>query len=270
MWTRIITALLLAPAAILGTLYLPNPWFAVALLGVLGLGLIEWGKICGLSNAAGPGWLALTAVVAGLLFRYDATLVLACFAGSGFWLMRGLALYRKGLGDKPGQMACAAEGWLVVTAAWSGLVLLQRQADGGPALALLVLLLVWSADSLAYFTGRSFGRRKLAPAISPGKTVEGALGGMAGVLLVALAAGLFYFHHHGPALLWWLLISLFAGMFSVVGDLNESRLKRLAGVKDSGAILPGHGGVLDRVDGLLAAVPLFAAGWYIGRQFGWF
>lgn len=268
MWIRIATALVLAPAAILGTLYMPGAWFASALLVVLGLGLAEWSRICGLPAAASAALLGATAVAAGLLSLSDLLLALACLVALGFWFARAVVLHRGGLGRRPGPSACAVEGGAVVAAAWSGMVLLHRQPGDGPVLALYLLLLVWSADSLAYFTGRSLGRRKLAPAISPGKTVEGLLGGMGGVLATALAAGLFWFRLSAAALAWWLFVSLAAGLASVIGDLNESRLKRLAGVKDSGVLLPGHGGVMDRVDGLLAAAPVFAAGWYIGRTIG--
>lgn len=123
-------------------------------------------------------------------------------------------------------------------------------------LILLLLLIVWGADSFAYFSGKAFGKHKLAPNLSSGKTVEGVIGGLIGVLLVT-GAWMIYYNETD----WrFLLLALVTGIFSVVGDLYESIYKREAGVKDSGNILPGHGGVLDRIDGLLAAVPIFVMG----------
>ncbi|SMN14509.1 Phosphatidate cytidylyltransferase [uncultured Candidatus Thioglobus sp.] len=125
-----------------------------------------------------------------------------------------------------------------------------------PYLILLLLLIVWGADSFAYFAGKAFGRHKLAPNLSGGKTIEGVVGGLIGVLLIT-GTWMVYYHETN----WkFLLLALVTGIFSVVGDLHESAYKREAGVKDSGNLLPGHGGVLDRIDGLLAATPVFVTG----------
>ncbi len=125
-----------------------------------------------------------------------------------------------------------------------------------PYLILLLFLIVWGADSFAYFSGKAFGKHKLAPRLSGGKTVEGVVGGLIGVLLITGAWMYFYNETNWK----FLLLALITGVFSVVGDLYESIYKREAGVKDSGNILPGHGGVLDRIDGLLAATPIFVIG----------
>ncbi len=123
-------------------------------------------------------------------------------------------------------------------------------------LILLLFLIVWGADSFAYFSGRAFGKRKLAPNLSGGKTIEGVVGGLISVLLIA---GVWMFSYNESNWL-FLLLALITGIFSVMGDLYESIYKREAGVKDSGNILPGHGGVFDRIDGLLAATPVFIMG----------
>ena len=124
-----------------------------------------------------------------------------------------------------------------------------------PREVLLVLLLVWIADTGAYFAGRAWGRRKLAPGISPGKTWEGAIGGTAGVLVYAIILGTFI-----EGLFWvpYLLAAALLAVLSIVGDLFESAAKRQAGVKDSGTLLPGHGGILDRIDSATAALPAAA------------
>ncbi len=126
-----------------------------------------------------------------------------------------------------------------------------------------MLLLVWLADTAAFFVGTAFGRTRLAPRISPGKTLEGALGGLGAVLILALLGGIFYWRFDGLDLVLWLLLAALTAGFSVLGDLVESRAKRLAGVKDSGTLLPGHGGMMDRIDAFIAAAPVFALGWAV-------
>jgi phosphatidate cytidylyltransferase len=127
------------------------------------------------------------------------------------------------------------------------------------AMILLLLFIVWGADSFAYFAGKAFGKHKLAPNLSGGKTIEGVVGGLIGVLLIT---GIWMFVTNNVNYN-FLLLALITGIFSVVGDLYESIYKREAGVKDSGNILPGHGGMFDRLDGLLAATPIF----FIGLEF---
>jgi phosphatidate cytidylyltransferase len=131
-----------------------------------------------------------------------------------------------------------------------------------PLAVLLTLLLVWIADTAAYFVGRAWGKRKLAPAISPGKTWEGAMGGLVGAALYAII--LAFFTQQGA---WLALVAtaLLIGMASIVGDLFESAVKRRAGVKDSGALLPGHGGILDRIDSATASLPIAALVWPVLR-----
>ena len=121
-------------------------------------------------------------------------------------------------------------------------------------------MLVWGADTGAYFAGRAFGKRKLAPNVSPGKTIEGLLGGLALTLVIALLVATQTDALKNLGLGWFLLVSLVAVVGSVFGDLAESMFKRHRGIKDSSQVLPGHGGVLDRIDSITAAVPLFAAG----------
>ena len=131
-----------------------------------------------------------------------------------------------------------------------------------PLDVLLVLLLVWIADTAAYFVGRTWGRRKLAPGISPGKTWEGAFGGLVGAALYAIILAFFTHRGAGPALV---ATAVMLGMASIVGDLFESAAKRQAGLKDSGSLLPGHGGILDRIDSATAVLPLAALAWPVIR-----
>ncbi len=149
-------------------------------------------------------------------------------------------------------------GGLLLAGAWVAVVGLHRASEG-PALVLFLFVLIWLADSGAYFAGRAFGRHKLSPAVSPGKTWEGAAGGLAGALLAALVLVLGGFAGALP-LAAFVALSLLVALVSIGGDLWESRLKREAGVKDSGSLLPGHGGMLDRIDSLIAAAPVYALG----------
>jgi phosphatidate cytidylyltransferase len=159
------------------------------------------------------------------------------------------------------KLALALVGWLVLLATWMALVQMQARS---PGLLLAMMAIVWIADTAAYFAGRRFGRRKLAPSISPGKTWEGVYGALlaagiyAGVLLL-FAHDLGYTRDlsSGAAATWLAMVLLLAAL-SVVGDLFESQLKRQRGIKDSGTLLPGHGGILDRIDALTAAMPAAA------------
>ena len=161
-------------------------------------------------------------------------------------------------GSKYGRMIA---GVVIMLPCWLAFLYLFVVDSAAPRLLLYVLVLVWIADSFAYFTGRAWGKHKLAPAVSPGKSVEGVIGGLSGVAIVALLGGHYLWHLSGQALILWVAVSLVTGAISVVGDLIESIFKRRAGVKDSGHLLPGHGGMFDRIDALTAAIPVFALGW---------
>lgn len=126
-----------------------------------------------------------------------------------------------------------------------------------------LFLLVWGADSGAYFVGRKLGKRKLAPTVSPNKSVEGLYGGIATTVVIMLVVQHFYLDLTVIQLILFLILSIITVFASVLGDLFESMIKRRAGIKDSGRVLPGHGGVLDRIDSLLAASPIFATGMYV-------
>jgi len=247
---RIITALLLAPLALLVILWVPHP-VTMAVLALLVLaGAWEWAAFVGwaawprrllyvAAMAAGMGalwWIgpAADSLVLGVALLWW-VLALAWVIVRPDWQHRGVA---------------AVAGFLVLIPAWLALVRLHADA---PRWLLLLLLMVAAADVGAYFAGRRFGRRKLAPQVSPGKTWEGVYGGLAAALALA-ALGVFWF---GLAPLPLLAACTAAALASVVGDLTESLFKRHVGLKDSGSLLPGHGGVLDRVDSVTAAAPVF-------------
>ena len=150
-------------------------------------------------------------------------------------------------------------GLVLLVPSWQGLVYLQG-LENGPWWVLYAMSLVWAADTGAYFAGRSFGKRKLAPAVSPGKTLEGLYGGIAATSLLALAVAAFSPAAQKMGVVGFLLVSVMAVLASVLGDLFESMAKRHRGIKDSSQLLPGHGGVLDRIDSITAAVPVFVTG----------
>lgn len=281
--TRVLAALVMAPAAIAAILFLPTPWLAaLAALVVLG-GLWEWLKLAGVDDTLPRtvlvGLNLLLMVLLVWASRSDAGLSPALFqiaalVGVLAWLLAPLWLWRPGFtaGDRAQARAFKlAAGTLAVIPAWCALCLIHSgnfaglaglpEAPGnlGHRWLLTALALVWAADSGAYFAGRHLGKRKLAPTISPNKTVEGAIGGLVAGVAVALGLGLFAGASVAqlPALG---LVAALAVAASIVGDLVESLLKRQAGVKDSGRLIPGHGGILDRIDGVLAALPVFAIG----------
>jgi phosphatidate cytidylyltransferase len=259
--TRVATASI-ALALFAGALFfLPQGGWALFLLVVLGLGAWEWAALARYTRAATIAYTALLVLCAAALYLTPrvsaapsiidtAVFGLSCVFWIGvapFWLGR---LWRT---RNPALLGVA--GWIALVPMWLALVRLQPT----PWALLLVMSVVWIADTAAYAAGKSFGRNKLAPQISPGKTWEGALGAMLavavyyGVLLLVLAPEQRYFDGLAGLGLFILILVL-----SIEGDLFESWLKRQAGVKDSGQLLPGHGGILDRIDGLTATMPLAA------------
>jgi phosphatidate cytidylyltransferase len=270
---RIITAIVLL-AILLPALFwpTPEPFLAITLL-LIAAGGWEWGRLNGLGQA---GSVALAAVTLALCIAAWALgwptqpLPTLWSVAAGAWVLGGAWLVRAGVPGWPRIPTAlrVAGGVLVLALAW--LAVAQARVTGINFL-LSVLVLVWVADIFAYFAGRTFGmkftKRKLAPSISPGKSWEGVWGGMAGVLVLALAwtaadaaaqASVPSIYTRLAALGWPVLVIavLFLTAMSVVGDLVESLIKRSAGVKDSSQLLPGHGGVLDRVDALLPTLPL--------------
>jgi len=264
--TRIVVALLMAPAAIGSVLYLPTPMLAVLVAALMMLGLWEWAQLAGLTSTPSRAsylianaliMLALVLAARGgpTLF----TLELASVVGVGWWLLALLWLknfdFAAGDGAGPRALKLLA-GSLSVIPAWSAICWLHQSSILGPRWALFAVAIVWAADTGAYFVGVRFGKHKMAPRISPGKSWEGFFGGIAATLLLALLMRPML-HVPWSAVPMLLLLSVIAGLISVAGDLFESLLKRHAHMKDSSDLIPGHGGVLDRLDSLLAALPVF-------------
>ena len=265
---RVITAMILLAILLPALFYkTPIPFCALALL-MIAAGAWEWGRLNALGSIGSLG-LSATCVVACGLSWYAGLLerplpILWAVAGAT-WVLAGGWLLRSGVAGWPHiPKGLRLTGGLV--ALWAAWLAISQARVMGIEFLLSVLLLVWVADIFAYFSGRTFGGKfskgKLAPSISPGKSWEGVWGGMAGVGVLSLV---WFFwggdtlysqlaQRHGMALM--LLAVIFIAAMSVVGDLVESLIKRSAGVKDSSGLLPGHGGVLDRVDALLPTLPL--------------
>lgn len=265
LWQRLITALVLVPLVVAGILYLDTGVLA-AVIGVIVLvGAYEMARLANLHNRiAQGGFILAVALAQWLAWQYlqPDHLVYLQWTMAVWWVFTTLALVSRRnelprvQGSRPGTLIL---GGLVLVTAWSSIMALHASGERGPILMLFLFVLIWVADSGAYFAGRAFGRRKLSPFVSPGKTWAGAGGAAAGAVVSAmlLEAG----GAAGAASLAGLIgLSLLVTAVSIGGDLWESRLKREAGVKDSGNLLPGHGGLLDRIDSLLAAAPVFALG----------
>lgn len=252
---RVITALILGAVVLLGIFFLPQVGLMTVVAALILAGAWEWSAFPKLPGTAARVTFTLL-IAAGIAViwwvgigspRFDNVMT-----GAGvWWLIALLWIAFMPTVINPGSGALA--GILVLLPAWLALVVLHRMS---PQLLLFVLLLVVSADVGAYFAGRSFGKHKLAPRVSPGKTWEGVAGGLAGSMLLACAGVAWFGFAASP------FLGLCAVVFvaSVVGDLTESMFKRHAGLKDSGALLPGHGGVMDRIDSITAAAPVFLLG----------
>jgi len=260
---RIITAAILGSLIVLAIFKLPNSTIAIVFAGVTLIGAWEWSTLIGLKNhilklfyVALVG--AFVLVIWFYMQPYEDVFLLAT---SLWWLgvVIILVLYKSNwLQSVWLQKLLEFSGFVVLVPAWLALTKLHEQ---GPETLMFLLALVWVADIAAYFVGKRFGKKKLAPLLSPGKSREGVIGALLASLVMAII-GLRILTFDKQASMYFIGLCVLTALISVVGDLYESLLKRKAGAKDSGTILPGHGGVLDRIDSLTAAAPIYLLGLY--------
>lgn len=280
--TRVLAALVMGPSAILAILFLPTPWMAAMAALMFLVGLWEWLKLAEIDDTLSRTVLLLLnlALMVALTWASRSTsgfspalFQIASLVGALWWLLALLWLRFYSFASDHRRWARLfklAAGTVAIVPAWCALCLIH--SDNFTSLAgfqqtawrqhlwlLTALAMVWAADTGAYFAGRAFGKHKLAPRISPNKTVEGLLGGLASGLVMGLLGGWLAGVQAGQlgALA---LVSVVTVLASVVGDLFESLLKRHVGAKDSGHLIPGHGGILDRIDSVIAALPVFLIG----------
>lgn len=284
---RIITALILAPAAILAIFYLPLMYFAALIMIIVGIGAWEWGPLMGFEcKIKRLGFTATTLILIGMIWAFlspnDLWLnnkELHSYAmgllliGVAWWVLSAFLMFSYPNSNSfwsKHRSVRGLFGWLTLVPTWVAFMVIRSndyQADSyhGAQLLMFLFLMVWSADVGAYFVGKAIGKNKLMPNVSPGKTFEGFIGGVVfACLLVAIAA--YNLDWASEQIITVLLVTVLITTVSVLGDLNESMFKRQAGVKDSGSILPGHGGILDRIDSLTATAPVFAVCFVL---FGW-
>jgi len=272
---RIITAIWLIPLVLGAIFLLPSVYFSWALVGVFLIAAKEWGRIidsqCEVTQWSFTCTVGVLLIAINLLVPIDVVwlqgllhpiLLAVIYIGALWWALSLLLVitYPKSARFwQKNPMLKSMFGQLTLVPCFVALIALKSISSHispyfGPSLVLLVMLIVWAADSGAYFVGKAVGKTKLMPAVSPAKTLEGLIGGLLTTLLVV--AGVMYIAPEQELLL-VLAVTLFVAMVSALGDLSESMFKRAACIKDSGSILPGHGGVLDRIDSLTAALPVF-------------
>lgn len=275
---RIITALILAPLALGAILFLPIRGFEIAIAAIVALGAWEWANLTGLTIPLLKS--IYTVIVTGACLALSfivpvdavwvqgelATIYTYILYIAGVWwaisLFLIIAYPRYSLLWRTSVVLRGVFGILTLIPTWVALVTLRTSLFDidplyGASLIFYVLGIVWAADVGAFFVGVKFGRHKLRPNVSPGKTIEGLLGGVGASLAIIAFAAMHY--QVDPSRIWLhVLVGGITVAVSALGDLNESMFKRCAGCKDSGNLLPGHGGILDRIDSLTAAFPIFA------------
>lgn len=273
--TRVITALVMLGLLLPSLFFLSQAHWALLVAAFVGVGAWEWGtllrwsetarRLLGIVVALGCAGISLMVpdtIGAGTSPNYGAPWVLAVYLIAAmfwcliipFWLRTRWAL---GSGVA-GLLTCL----VVLFPTWLALVQLRIP---GPGVLLALFAVVWMADIAAYFSGKAFGKNKLAPNISPGKTWEGAIGAVIGVIIYGVVMRILTGFSPIPLPIWVVALIVVTAV-SIIGDLYESMLKRQAGIKDSSNVLPGHGGVLDRIDSLTSTMPIIALLWLLTQS----
>ena len=271
MLERIITALVLV-AVVLSCMFATQSHYPMFMLMILAAGVAgyEWSKLMPQASAIvskPKAWVygGCVALVSTLALFFNDIALLFWVASILTWLVSIYWIKNFPDADNWYNVSLHLIGFVLISAAVTAIYAVWHSS---PWWLMYLFLLVWGADSGAYFVGRKFGKKKLAPKVSPNKSVEGLYGGIATTVIIMLVVQYSYLNLTALQLILFLILSVITVFASVLGDLFESMIKRRAGIKDSGRVLPGHGGVLDRIDSLLAAAPIFATGIYILKLIG--
>ena len=271
MLERIITALVLV-AVVLSCMFATQSHYPMFMLMILAAGVAgyEWSKLMPQASAIvskPKAWVygGCVALVSTLALFFNDIALLLWVASILTWLVSIYWIKNFPDADNWYNVSLHLIGFVLISAAVTAIYAVWHSS---PWWLMYLFLLVWGADSGAYFVGRKFGKKKLAPKVSPNKSVEGLYGGIATTVIIMLVVEYSYLNLTALQLILFLILSVITVFASVLGDLFESMIKRRAGIKDSGRVLPGHGGVLDRIDSLLAAAPIFATGIYILKLIG--
>lgn len=261
---RIITATLLIPLVVAAIFLFDTVWFSLLFALVAAIGAWEWAGLCKVSKIYQYGYSSLIVMVLIGLYLiddnnfYNATI----FCGVIFWLVAVILVFsyqaqRNLLPKSP--FLLLTMGFLLLIPMWVSLIVLKSESDTGPVLIMFLMLLIWGADTGAYFAGKKWGKHRLASRVSPGKTWEGSIAGVLSGIVITIAYVIVSNKDLNLGLA-FIGVSVVTVSVSIIGDLMESMVKREANIKDSGSILPGHGGVMDRIDSLTAAAPVYVFG----------
>lgn len=284
---RIITALILAPLAIAAIFYMSLENFSLFIMAVMAIGAWEWGPLMGFDNKRRRIAFVITTVILISAIWYffpltslwdnqaqlESMINAILWLSVAWWVLSATLTFlypRYSTFWASHRSVRGVFGWLTLVPTWLAFVVIrandyQDDPYHGAQLIMFLFLMVWSADIGAYFVGKSIGKHKLMPNVSPGKTMEGFIGGVIFACILVTLAG-FQLGWQPDQFILVIAITAVITTISVLGDLNESMFKRQAGIKDSGSILPGHGGILDRIDSLTATAPVFALCY---AMFGW-
>lgn len=254
LWLRLASALVVGPLVLL-LVYLGRPWFDLLVLLSIGIAGFEWARLCTPGEIAAAGWIAVVGCLGGTL------LAVFGYYAAGLVVSAAVAVLLAGRWFQHPSPTWLAVGGIYLAVPAVALIWLRYEPAAGRDMVIWLFLVVWAADSGAYAIGRSVGGPRLAPAISPGKTWSGVIGGLGAATLAAVVvAGLFGIER----LAWAGLVGFVLAVATSAGDLVESSAKRHFAVKDTGRLIPGHGGLLDRIDGLLVAAVTVCALWIAG------
>jgi phosphatidate cytidylyltransferase len=261
---RIVTAVILVPIVIAFIFLVDTIWFSALFALIVAIGAWEWAGLSKVGDKLKYSYVIATLAILLTIYWLDSysLYIGIALAGVVYWLSAIVLIisYQKQRNLLPRNSSILMlVGFLLLIPMWSSLTILKSYSDNGPTLIMLLMLLIWGADTAAYFAGKKWGKRKLAYHVSPGKTWEGTMAGIASSIVIAVCYVIVSNKNSDDSLL-FIGLSILTVIASVFGDLMESIVKREAGQKDSGNILPGHGGVMDRIDSLTSASPIFVFG----------